>query len=592
MDGLIKTIEKKEVEEEFSFKEYFVPLTTAKAITWILIIGLIVYFNMLFNGFVWDDEAQITANYFVQSLTHIPQFFIGGTYASIEGTLTGSYYRPLMLTVFSIFYSIFGMNAFPYHLLQLIFHIINAILVFILLRYFIKPSFAFSMSLIFLVHPMNQESVGFISHIQDTMFFLFGVLALFFSKGDLSNKKKILFVNLFLLLSFLSKETGLIFVPLIFFYLLLIAKKKKLNLYFLLSLIFTTLFYLILRFLIVHIPIKESGLLVPIASESLIQRLVSIPAIFFYYIKTFFVPVKLSIDQLWIVKSIDVNNFYIPLFLDLFILLFLVAFGFYIYRYHKKDFRIFLFFTGWFMLGILVLLQIVPLDETVADHWFYFPMIGLLGLIGLTLGYINFNKNIIKSTYIFLSFLIICTLGIRTVVRNTNWVNNITLYTHDVQVSPDSFRLESNLGVELIRDKQYEVAKKHLEHVVRLEPMWSDNWVDLGLSYEYTGELVKAREYYQKSIQMDQSQKGYENLGGSYVFYDKDYKKASEILEAGIKKYPKNQRFWILLAVAQYNLNNNNEALNDATKAYEIIPSSEANYLLNQISNNLPITVH
>jgi hypothetical protein len=42
-------------ETEFSFKNYFVPLTTAKAVTWIIVIGFTVYFTVFFNGFVWDD---------------------------------------------------------------------------------------------------------------------------------------------------------------------------------------------------------------------------------------------------------------------------------------------------------------------------------------------------------------------------------------------------------------------------------------------------------------------------------------------------------------------------------------------------------
>jgi len=47
---------------DFSFKNYFIPFTNFKAINWIIDIGLIVYINGLFNGFVIDDSLQIVNN--------------------------------------------------------------------------------------------------------------------------------------------------------------------------------------------------------------------------------------------------------------------------------------------------------------------------------------------------------------------------------------------------------------------------------------------------------------------------------------------------------------------------------------------------
>src|SRR5258707_302289 len=46
-------------EHDFSFNDLFIPLTTKKAIHWIVIIGLIIYFNSIFNGFIGDDYGQV-----------------------------------------------------------------------------------------------------------------------------------------------------------------------------------------------------------------------------------------------------------------------------------------------------------------------------------------------------------------------------------------------------------------------------------------------------------------------------------------------------------------------------------------------------
>ena len=127
MDGLLKTTEKKEVEEEFSFYSYFVPFTTKKAIICIIIIVVIVYFNMLFNGFVWDDSQYIILN------TKLHTF----NFSNIFGQSlfnTGGQYRPIPALYFYFLYTLFQNSAFFYHLTSLAIHITNAILIFFLLK--------------------------------------------------------------------------------------------------------------------------------------------------------------------------------------------------------------------------------------------------------------------------------------------------------------------------------------------------------------------------------------------------------------------------------------------------------------------------
>ena len=54
-----------EKSEEYSFYNLFVPLTTKKAVIIFIIIGVVVFFNSLFNPFQGDDYAQIVNNPFV-----------------------------------------------------------------------------------------------------------------------------------------------------------------------------------------------------------------------------------------------------------------------------------------------------------------------------------------------------------------------------------------------------------------------------------------------------------------------------------------------------------------------------------------------
>jgi hypothetical protein len=95
-------------EPHFSFKSLFAPLTTAKAIHWIIIIGLIVYFNMLFNEFLWDDVSYIINN------PQIHLFDITTILNSFRESLfnTGGQYRALTSIYFLISYTMFGNTSF------------------------------------------------------------------------------------------------------------------------------------------------------------------------------------------------------------------------------------------------------------------------------------------------------------------------------------------------------------------------------------------------------------------------------------------------------------------------------------------------
>jgi len=362
----------------FSFKQLFVPLTTTKAITWIIVIGLILYANMLFNGFVWDDNTFIINNPQVHQL-HILSLIGPSIFNSHE------FYRPIDSIYFAFLYSLVGQQPFFYHFIQLSLHIIVTCLLFLYLQYFFKKPLAFSLSLIFLVHPINVESVTFIGSTQSELYFLPGIIALLLSRKKHLSGRRLLFINILLLFSILSKEPGFLFLLLIFVYryLFKLHGLKKL----LLSNAVILAIYFLLRLFVGGSTFKSIDA-IPIASLPLLQRILNIPIIIVYYLKTFIFPIHLAIWQLWIIKNITIQNFFIPLF----ICLLFIAVWFFVFKkiqsisdpkIHETNLLQFYFFSFWFVIGMGPLLQIIPLDMTVADRWFYFPIVGLLGMTGV-----------------------------------------------------------------------------------------------------------------------------------------------------------------------------------------------------------------
>lgn len=312
-------------DKGFSLKQFFLPFTSAKAIHLIIIIGFIVFANCLFNNFVWNDVDYLIINTDVHSIQLFHAF--KGNYFN-----TGGQYRPITVIYFSILYSLFTTNPFYYHFMQILLHITNVVLVFIFFKKFFSKINSFLLSLIFLVHPIQVESVSYIASSDNTLFFFFGIIALIFSLQDRIDKKRAVFIFASLLLSFLTKETGFLFLLVILFYRLLFKKKGIILIY---SVgILTSLLYFIIRFWIGAVYFTKISV-IPIANLSLLARIINIPAIILYYLKTFFYPQQLTSDQQWTITSLDFQHFYEPLLFDLLFFIFLACFYIYLKKTQK-----------------------------------------------------------------------------------------------------------------------------------------------------------------------------------------------------------------------------------------------------------------
>ncbi|MGI0058651.1 MAG: tetratricopeptide repeat protein, partial [Nitrosotalea sp.] len=561
-------------EEEFSFKSYFIPLTTLKAINWIVIIGLIVFANMLFNGFVWDDKTYIILNQQVHSFDLAR--LIGNSLFN-----SGGNYRPIPALYFTTLYSLFRDYAFFYHFIQLIFHTINTVLLYLVFKKFFKNATAFFLSLIFLIHPIQVESVSYIASTTSTIFFQFGILAVLFLMQKKESIQKIIIIFTLLLLSLFTKETGFLFLIVVLLYKILFNRENVKK--YLLASVCIFVIYLIFRFFIGDVYVTKLTL-IPIDRLTLIQRISNIPAIILYYLKTLLFPYNFVIDQQWVVTTIDFSTFYFPLLIDLSFLLLLAVIGTYLFKRKKSSYKIFLFFVFWFCVGMFLHLQILPLDLTVADRWFYFPFVGLLGIIGTITHMVKINNKYLVRIGYSLLIIVLVFLSIRTIMRNQNWKDAITLYTHDIKIY-DNFDIENNLSLEYANISQYQNALIHAHKSVTLFPN-EINIDNIGYIYLKEGSFEKAQYYYSKAyyykhylpILQKHTVNTYLGLGASLMYLN-NLESANKFLEEGTKEYSDDDRLWEMLAISEYKSHNTDIAIGAIRKAMIISPGAQTDYI-------------
>jgi hypothetical protein len=576
-----------EQEQESSLKNLFVPFTTLKAIHFIIGIGVLIFFNSLFNGFVGDDVPQIVENTYVHSVQNIPFLFTGSTF--FNGTaqhLDGIYYKPLFSSSFALLYTVSGPNAFWYHLFQLCFAVINTILVFLLLKHFFKIIPAFLLSLLFLIHPVNSESVLYISDLQEVLFLFFGLLSLLLLLRCHS-RKLLVIAALFLLCSLLSKETAILFLPMSLFYVYLFKRKMLYTWSGLLVLVLSI--YLVLRINAIGL-IAHTTPVAPIEKLNFLTRLMQIPEIIIFYLKTFFYPLPLSFSYNWVYPHISITHFYVPLF---FVLCFLGLVAYFLYTNGKQSSKTYtkvgIFFAAWLVMGIVLHLQIIPLDNTVAERWFYFPIIGLLGIVGLVTEIYSINlKNKWIISIIIITFVV---LSVRTFVRSFDYRDESTLVSKDIQVSRDDYNLENGMSVLRLNQGKFSEAAFYVKESIQHNPGWN-NYNTLGTIYLKQGQYLKAKEAYEKALTYSDNYKTYQNIASLTLVSGKSEENIATV-KAILRKFPFDSTLWLYLAILEYKAKNISDAKSAATKAemYNYTQDAQISTISSIILNEQPLNI-
>ncbi|MDO8443671.1 MAG: hypothetical protein Q7S78_01650 [Candidatus Azambacteria bacterium] len=530
----------------------------------LIIAGFLVYVNALSNKFVWDDEEQVVNNQVIQDASNIPMILTSGTFYAGGAGLSGSFYRPLVSLFYLVNYQIWGLQPWGFHIFQIFLHLINVVLVYFLLEKILfsfkinfAKSAAFLTALIFAIHPANVESVAYIGGIADVLYGFFVLAAFYIFVSGINLEKETIngarFFWFFAIafLGLLAKESAAVIFPIAALYLYLLFKPgwKFWLKRFIPQSLFVIGFCLILRIFLAGISFNQPQFS-PIAKSNFLTRLLTLPAEIFVYIKTIFFPRILATSQHFVVNSASDIRFW-----GLgFILLLIGVFILFLATRQKEILKPHLFFISWFFIGIFPALNIVlPLDMTAAERWLYFPMIGALSfaVISLMEAVKKTSSNWRNVAYIFLGAVIVL-LSFRTIIRNGDWKDGLTLYGRDIEYSQESFNLENNYGVELFRAGRIDEAEKHFKNSITLQNNWSPPHNNLGAVYEKRGDLEKAKEAYQKSIDFSDYYLAYENMAGLLIKME-ETGQAKTFLENALKKFPQNPRLNLMLSAIYYN---------------------------------------
>jgi protein O-mannosyl-transferase len=565
---------------DFSFKDIFVPFTVKKALLFLILIGFLVHFHVFFNGFVWDDLTYIIGNSEIKDFNLLT--LVGPNMFNSSG-----YFRPLPAIYFSFIHALFGSSAFAFHFFQITLHILCTTLLFFIFKKCFTVVTSFILSLIFLIHPINVESVAYIGSTQSQLYLLLGGLAFYLSLKPKPELSYVITIHILLLLAIFTKEVSFLFFIVI--YLFRWLNKYQLSKIFMLSSFITISVYLAVRSLVLGGVLQKMHL-IPISEISLAQRLLHIPIILSYYPKTFLFPKVLAIDQIWTISHISLSNFILPLLFDLCFYGGLMAFALYLFKLRHHLFKIYFVYLTWFILGIGLLIQIFPLDMTVADRWFYLPFVGLLGMLGIIFTVFKFKK-------VFMYFLVpaLILFSLRTMVRNADWYSTLTLYGHDVKYYAN-YDIENYLGADLVNAGKPEEALVHFKRSVELLPH-DTNIFNIGSVYEQQKDYLQAQDYYRQTLIVKDKYLNHaqvrllaaEGLSRTLLRLNPPHQAQLEITQL-LTEFPHSGSLWGYLAISAYLSGDKQIAASAAANAKTYLPNPTTAKLYQMITQNQDLT--
>ncbi|HLA28294.1 MAG TPA: tetratricopeptide repeat protein [Syntrophales bacterium] len=492
----------------------------------LIIINLLIFDQVRDFDFVhYDDDAYVAGNRHVQA---------GLTLSSIRWAFTATdagFWHPLTWLSLMLDHEMYGGNAGGYHGTNLIWHMLNSLLLF----------FVFSMmtgalwrsafvAALFALHPLHVESVAWIAERKDVLSTFFWLLTmgaylyyvkrpvvsryllilLFFSLGLMAKPMLVTLPCVLLLLDFWPLDRAQV---------LLKAAQADCQtitggvrpriLTGLFPLIMEKIPLLILSTIaafVVYYTETRAGALSSLEAFPLTMRTSHALVSYFVYLGKTFWPVNLAVfyphPGQW------------PYLAVLTALSFLGAITFGFLRYSLR-FPYAAVGWLWYLGAMAPVIGFIQLGtQGMADRYTYVPLIGIFVIIAWgapdVLKRWRFQVAVISLAAVAILFV----LGYLSWRQTGYWRNAETLFRHTAKVTSNNYLAHNNLGAALARQGKIEAAIMQYEEALKIIPLYADALFNIGQALSARGRLEEAEERYRESLQSKPSfVEAHNNLG-------------------------------------------------------------------------------
>ncbi|MBW2602832.1 MAG: tetratricopeptide repeat protein [Deltaproteobacteria bacterium] len=480
-------------------------------ISLLLILAIIIAYGQVksFDFVGYDDQEYVTENSHVQK---------GITVDGIIWTFTtfhAANWHPLTWLSHMLDCELYGLNPMGHHWTNLILHMANTILLFLVLKQMTGAVWRSAfVAALFALHPLHVESVAWVSERKDVLSTFFGLLTMgaYYRYTKAPDVKKYLWVIIFLSLGLMAKPMLVTF-P---FVLLLLDfwplnRFQYKNDYFLQSCRITCygsnrIYRLILEKIPLFIPVvisscltflaqKSGGTVKALEALSLKTRIANAFVSYVSYVLKMFWPSKLAVFYPHPGDSL-------PAWQIIGAALLIACACFFAIRMARKYpyVGIGLYWYLGTLVPVIGLLQVG--EQAMADRYTYIPLIGFFIIVAWGVSDLSMRWRYRKIFLGIPTAIILSAMAVCTSYQLTYWKNGITLFEHAIEVTENNYKVQNNLGTAF---GQIDIDKAvyHYKEALKIKPDYVTALYNLGTALLKKKNYDEAVVYFKKVLKIN-----------------------------------------------------------------------------------------
>jgi tetratricopeptide (TPR) repeat protein len=487
----------------------------------VAVLVCVVYSNTFHSPFTFDDVEHIENNRRIR-LSELTLEGIGEAVCQR---------RPVAKLSFALNYYFHQYDVFGYHVVNILIHVTTGILLYLLVRTTLGIPWVGSMypcsrwipffgAFIWLVHPLQTQSVTYVVQRMSSMAGMFYVASLFlYARARLSDerRKKIMLLAGSAhcgVLALGSKQMTAILPFFVFLYEWYFFQRLnkdwlKRNLKYVGGVV--ALFCL---FTLIFLGVNPLERLQSIGDYSrneftFGERVWTQPRVLLYYLSllSFPHPSRLNLDYDFALSHSLIDPVTTFFSLGALIGILGLAFGL-----AKKE-PLVSFGILWFFGNLVIESSVIPV-AIIFEHRTYLPsMLVVVTVVMLAFRHIRVG---------WMTMVLLCSVAglfsFWTYERNMVWGDEVTLWRDCVRKSPQKARPHNNLGYALREEGRLDEAIRHYHEALRIKPDYGEAHVNLGAALALQGKVHEAMGHYAEALRIDPGSVGaHSNMASALV---------------------------------------------------------------------------
>ncbi len=461
----------------------------------LLIAGVLVAYQPVWHaGYIWDDDQYVTANQLLTAPDGLKRIWF-----SFDSP---SQYFPLTYTTLRIEHALWGLNPVGYHWVNLALHVANALLLWRLLALLRIPG-AWLGAAFFGLHPVQVESVAWISERKNVLMGLFFLLTLLVWRKFVAGRKqgdwKYYALALFCYVLALASKTTACTIPAALL-LMLWLKRGSIR---------SIRWAQVVPFVVLGIGAGSltiwwerfhQGTQGQIFSLGMVERVLVAARAFWFYLGKLIWPLDLSFSYpRWAISGAQASDY---LWLGACVLLALAIWA--MRRWIGRGPEVAAVFFAATLAPVLGFIMLYTFRYTfVADHYQYLASIGpfALAAAAITAG-VDRMGRVRRFMLPIICAAVLLPLGYKTWQQSAIYQDEETLWRATIAVNPASWMAQNNLAIHLLHSGRPDEAIQHFEEALRLDPNYAEAHYNLGNALFREGRMEEARGHYERALQL------------------------------------------------------------------------------------------